>query len=200
MAKRDPRIDAYISKSAPFAQPILGYLREVVHGACPEAVETIKWGFPHFQYEGMLCSMASFKEHCAFGFWKGALLFGGGGEREAMGHFGRITKRSDLPPKGQITRLIEEAMRLNEQGVKSPARARPKAPPEPVAVPKDLAASLKKNAKASATFDAMSPSKRREYADWVTEAKGEDTRKRRVATAVEWLAEGKSRNWKYERC
>ena len=200
MGKRDVRVDDYIAKSAPFAKPILRELRETVHSACPEVEETMKWSFPHFMYEGMLCAMASFKEHCAFGFWKGALIVGDNASKtqNAMGHFGKITKLSDLPSKKVLTGYIKEAMRLNEEGIKSPTRANRKPKPE-AKVPPDLAAALKKNRTAATVFKEFSPSHRRDYVEWITEAKSEDTRRRRLDTTLEWLAEGKSRNWKYER-
>jgi uncharacterized protein YdeI (YjbR/CyaY-like superfamily) len=198
MGTRDPRVDAYIARSADFARPILTHLREVVHEACPEVEETMKWSFPHFMYEGMLCSMASFKEHCAFGFWKASLIIGEDGRSsEAMGQFGRITKLSDLPSKKVIAGYIRTAMKLNEEGVKSPARSKPKGKKPDLSVPDDLSAALKRNKKAKATFEAFRPSHRNEYVEWITEAKGEDTRKRRLDTAIEWMAEGKARNWKY---
>jgi uncharacterized protein YdeI (YjbR/CyaY-like superfamily) len=199
MGSRDPRVDAYITKAAPFAQPILAHLREVVHAACPDVEETIKWGFPNFSYEGMLCSMASFKAHCAFSFWKGSLVTGvkDAAEEGGMGDFGRITTLKDLPSKKVLAGYVKEAMRLNEAGVKSPARSKPKVPKAELAVPLTLLAGLKKNAKARATFGSFSPSHRREYIEWITEAKREETRDKRVAQALEWLAEGKSRNWKY---
>jgi uncharacterized protein YdeI (YjbR/CyaY-like superfamily) len=197
MGKRDPRVDAYIAKSADFAKPILLHLREIVHDACPDVEETIKWSMPHFDYQGILCGMASFKEHCAFNIWKGSLIVGDG-TREAMGNFGRITKVSDLPSKKTIAGYIKQAMKLREDGVKNPSRSRPKAK-KAVAVPAELTRALKKNRKAAAAFEEFPPSHKREYADWISEAKGEDTRKRRVDTAVEWMAEGKSRNWKYEK-
>ena len=198
MGTRDPRVDAYIDKSAEFARPILSHLREVVHGACPEVEETMKWSFPHFLYQGMLCSMASFKEHCAFGFWKGSLIVDQGGApvEKAMGQFGRITSIDELPPKGVLAKYVKTAMRLNEDGVRTPRRAAAKGKPE-AAVPDDLAAALRENRKAAATFEAFSASQRREYVEWIDEAKREETRARRVETTVEWLAEGKSRNWKY---
>ncbi len=202
MATRDPRIDAYIAKSPEFARPILTHLREVVHAACPDVEETMKWSRPHFLYKGMLCGMSAFKEHCAFGFWKGSLIVGkGDGEpEEAMGQFGRITKLSDLPSKKALTGYIKKAMELNEAGVKSPMRSKPKAPkPEPVA-PDDLAAALDRNPMARATFDKFSPSNKREYIEWLTEAKTPATRTRRLETAIEWMAEGKTRNWKYMNC
>ncbi|HUF28556.1 MAG TPA: DUF1801 domain-containing protein [Gemmatimonadaceae bacterium] len=124
MGTKDPRVDEYIDSSADFARPILTHLREIVHSACPECEETIKWGFPHFTHHGMLCSMASFKEHCAFGFWKGSLIVepDGGSSTRAMGQFGRITSVGDLPTKKVLTGYIRQAMKLNEKGVKVPAR------------------------------------------------------------------------------
>jgi uncharacterized protein YdeI (YjbR/CyaY-like superfamily) len=201
MGTRDQRIDSYIEKSADFARPILTHLREVVHGACPEVEETVKWGMPHFQYKGMLCAMASFKAHCTFGFWKGRLIVDRGGENAeaAMGQFGRITSVAELPPKRVLAGFVKEAMRLNDERVSAPRRAPSKTKRPAAAVPDDLAAALRRNRKAAATFDAFSASHRREYIEWITEAKREETRERRVATAVEWLAEGKARNWKYER-
>lgn len=197
MGTRDPRFDAYIARSADFAKPILEYLREVVHEACPEVKEDMKWSMPHFMYKGMFCGMASFKEHVTFGFWKGALVADGNGrDAEAMGQFGRITKVSDLPPKKVLMEYIKAAKKLNDDGVKSPARSKPK-PKKALPVPQDLSAALKRNKKAMATFDGFTPSHRREYVEWITQAKGEDTRKRRLDTAIEWMSEGKPRNWKY---
>ena len=199
MGTRDPRFDAYIARSADFAKPILEYLREVVHEACPEVEEDMKWGMPHFMYKGMFCGMSSFKEHVAFGFWKGSLVVDDDGRNaEAMGQFGRITKVSDLPPKKVLIGYIKSAKKLNDDGVKSPTRSKPKSRKE-LPVPRDLSAALKKNKKAMATFDGFTVSHRREYVEWITEAKGEDTRKRRLQTAIEWMSEGKARHWKYTR-
>jgi uncharacterized protein YdeI (YjbR/CyaY-like superfamily) len=197
MGKKDPRVDAYIKKAAPFAQPILVTIRETVHASCPGVEETMKWNFPHFVYKGVLCGMASFKQHAALGFWKGALVTGGPRSADAMGHFGRLTQVSDLPSKTALAGYVRKAAALNEQGVKVP-RA-PRKAPKPVKVPADLAAALKKNKKAGAGFEAMSPSHQREYIEWITEPKTEATRGRRLAQAIEWMAEGKSRNWKYEK-
>ena len=185
MGTRDPRVDAYIDKSADFAKPILTRLREVVHEACPDVEETMKWSFPHFMYEGMLCSMASFKQHCAFGFWKGALVLGGDGARaqEAMGSFGRITRLSDLPPKKTLAAYVKKAAALNDAGTARVPKA-PRAPKKPLAVPDYVVAALRKNKKALATFEGFSPSHRREYVEWITEAKGEATRERRLKQAV----------------
>jgi uncharacterized protein YdeI (YjbR/CyaY-like superfamily) len=196
MGKPDPRVDAYIAKSADFAKPILLHLRKLVHTACPEVEETIKWSFPHFDYKGMMCSMASFKGHCAFGFWKSSLVLDGDADRNAMGHFGRITSLDDLPPDKTLVAYVKKAAALNAGGVKiEKKRAAPRKPPK---VPADLAAALRTNAAARKTFDAFSPSHRREYIEWITEAKTDTTRAKRLQTTLGWLAEGKARNWKYE--
>lgn len=197
MGKRDPRIDVYIERSAEFAKPILRHLREVVHSACPDVEETVKWSSPTFMHHGMLCGMSAFKHHCAFGFWKGALVVDTGDEaQQAMGQFGRITSIRDLPSKRVLARLVRKACRLNEEGAKvsRPLQRRAGVTLEP---PPDLATALRRNAKARATFEKFSPSHKREYIEWITEAKREETRQRRLAQAIEWLAEGKPRNWKY---
>lgn len=201
MPTLDPRVDAYIAKSAEFAQPILEHLRAVVHAACPDVEETMKWSFPHFQYNGMLCSMASVKAHCAFGFWKGELLVEAADAKtkEAMGQFGRITSVKDLPPKKTLESYIKKAMKLNDDGVKAPARAKPAAPRE-LLVPDYLTEALAQRKPALDHFNAFSTSKKRDYVEWMEEAKTEATRLRRLEQAVEWIAEGKSRNWKYEKC
>jgi len=202
MGKRDPRVDAYIAKSAGFAQPILKHLRDAVHAASDEIDEDMKWSAPHFMYKGMLCGMAAFKQHCAFGFWKGKLVVAdtGSSPDEAMGQFGCLTTVRDLPPKKTLIGYIKKAMALNDAGVKSPTRTKNAKPKPPVSVPDDLMSALRKNKKALTTFDGFSPSHRREYVEWITEAKRDETRQKRLATAIEWLAEGKSRNWKYENC
>ena len=197
MPEFDKRIDAYIEKSRDFARPILEHLRKLIHKACPDVEETIKWGSPHFDYKGSLAGMASFKEHCAFGFWKHSLLEGTELQRTAMGSFGRITSLKDLPKDKDIIALIHQAMELNEKRIKVPKK--PAATKADILVPDALAAALAKNKKANTAFDKFSPSHRREYIEWITEAKTEPTRDKRVATAIEWLSEGKSRNWKYER-
>ena len=202
MGTRDDRIDAYIERSADFAQPILRYLREVVHEACPEVQETMKWSSPHFDYLGaMMCSMAAFKQHCAFGFWKGSLILDNGGEKaeQAMGHFGRIASVDDLPPRGVLIDYIHQAMRLNEAGIKAPARKQPQKDRPEVEVPDDLTAALEANEAALVAFTRFSPSARREYVEWITEAKSDATRQKRLQQAVDWMAEGKQRHWKYQR-
>ncbi len=204
MPGHDPRVDAYIGKSADFAQPLLKHLRSLVHEACPQVEESIKWGMPSFGHAGgILCGMAAFKRHVSFGFWKHALVMGEGVERDGMGSFGKMTSLSDVPSKQTMIRLIRKAMRLNEQGEKTPGALKTAArkavgPRAPLEVPEGLLAALGKNRKAKATFDAFSPSARREYVEWVTEAKRDETRQRRIAQAVEWMAEGKQRNWKYQ--
>ncbi|GMU65067.1 MAG: hypothetical protein AMXMBFR36_13410 [Acidobacteriota bacterium] len=197
MPTRDPRIDAYIAKAAPFARPILEHLRKLVHEGCPEVVETIKWSAPAFDFEGSLANMAAFKAHATFGFWKGSLVFESDKEKEAMGQFGRIASLDDLPSDRTVIALVKKAAKLNASGAKV---SRPLKHPKPaLATPPDLAAALKKNAKARATFEGFPPSHKREYVEWIVEAKTDATRAKRLATTLEWLAEGKSRNWKYER-
>lgn len=199
MGKKDPRIDAYIAKAADFAKPILTHIRAVVHSASPQVEETMKWSAPHFDYKGeMMCGMAAFKEHCAFGFWKGSLIFGNKRPGDgSAGHLGRITMVADLPSNAVLTGYIKKAMQLNDEGTKV---ARPKAPPKKaLPAPPDLARALTKTAGAGKAFDTMSPSARREYIEWLTEAKTEATRLKRLTTAVEWIAEGKTRNWKYQK-
>jgi uncharacterized protein YdeI (YjbR/CyaY-like superfamily) len=197
MGTRDKRVDAYIAKSADFAKPILGYLRETVHEACPDCEETLKWSAPTFMHHGMLCGFAAFKQHATFGFWKHELLLGER-SREAMGSFGRLTSIKDLPSKRQLVALITKAMKLNEDGVKV---TRMKAEPQRAVIrmPADLKSALAKNRKAIATYDSFSPSHKREYLQWITEAKSPETRARRLETALEWISEGKPRNWKYMR-
>jgi len=201
MGKRDPRVDEYIARSAEFAKPILRRVRQVVHSQCPEASETIKWGFPHFDYkEKIFCSMAAFKAHCAFGFWLGPLLQIDAKTEKAMGQFGRITSLEDLPDDKTFAKLIQSAMKLQDSGAKVPARAKPKGEREPLEVPAALAAALKKNKAARTVFDGFSYSNRKDYIEWINEAKTEPTREKRLAQTIEWLAEGKVRNWKYLKC
>lgn len=201
MSDRDPRIDAYIDNAAEFARPILARLREIVHEACPEVQETLKWSMPSFQYGGgILCQMAAFKQHASFGFWKHAQVMGEGAQREGMGSFGKLVSLRDLPPKKELLALLKKAMRLNETGATAPSARKRSAPTPPPTAPEDLLAALKKNRKAKACFEAFSPSHQREYVEWIVEAKRAETRGKRLAQAIEWLAEGKPRNWKYMNC
>jgi uncharacterized protein YdeI (YjbR/CyaY-like superfamily) len=200
--KPDPRLDAYIAEAAPFAQPILRHLRALVHRGCPDVVEGLKWSHPGFTYQGaILCNMAAFKAHAAFGFWhqgmKAVLAKDGVAGEDAMGSLGRLTSLKDLPSDATLLRYIKTAAQLIASGEKSRPAPKPKAASP---VPADLAAALKTNKAAAATFEKFPPSHRREYIEWITEAKREETRAKRVATTLEWLAEGKQRNWKYMNC
>jgi uncharacterized protein YdeI (YjbR/CyaY-like superfamily) len=200
MGTKDPRFDACIEKSADFAKPIIKHLRTLVHRGCPGAVETVKWSHPSFEFPkgSILCGLAAFKAHCTIGFWKDKLLRTSKENIAALDALGRMESMDDLPSNAVILRLIKQAAKLNEDGVKLPARPKgPKKPPPKT--PADFAAALKKAKSATTTYEAFSPSHKREYIEWITEAKADDTRQRRIAQAVEWIAEGKSRNWKYER-
>jgi uncharacterized protein YdeI (YjbR/CyaY-like superfamily) len=196
---RDPRIDTYIERQADFARPILTHLREAVHAACPETEETLKWSMPTFMYKGqMLAGMAAFKAHATFGFWRGGLVVGEDREQmSAMGQFGRIASLDDLPRPAKLAEMVKKAMALTDAGVKAP---RNKTVKEPFTVPDDLKGALAGNSAAAAAFEGFSPSAQRDYVEWITGAKREETRTKRLAQAVEWMAEGKRRNWKYENC
>lgn len=200
MAKKDPRIDEYIANAQPFARPILKHIRKLVHEAVPNVEETIKWGMPSFDYKGPFFSMAAFKQHAIFGFWKAALmsdpmLMENALADNSMGHSGRITSLKDLPSDKRMIGFLEEAMDLNDRGIKLP---RPKRIPKgDVVVPEVLTAALKKHKKAREVFENFSPSNQREYAEWISDAKTDATRDKRLEQALEWLAEGKPRNWKY---
>jgi len=196
MGKKDPRVDAYIAKSADFAKPILTHIRAVVHAAVPDVEEDLKWSMPAFMYKGMLCGMAAFKQHATFGFWKYSLVVDGRSEM-AMGNFGKITKISDLPPKSALAAYVKKAAALNDAGIK--VARKPKGPAKPVRVPPALTAALEKNKKAQSAFAVFPPSHKREYAEWIADAKTDETRTRRITQAIQWIANGKSRNWKYER-
>lgn len=198
MPTLDPRIDAYLAGAPAFAVPILERLRADVHAACPDVVETIKWSRPHFTLDGkLLAGMSAFKAHCAFGFW--AREGTEPGQAGAMGDFGRIETLADLPSRTELRRQIRAAAALLRAG--APRASKPGRTPRPqLEMPADFAAALDQVKAARQHYDAFAPSKQRDYLEWVLEAKREDTRAKRVAQAVEWLAEGKSRNWKYENC
>jgi uncharacterized protein YdeI (YjbR/CyaY-like superfamily) len=201
MPKTDPRVDSYIDKAAPFARPILKHLRKLVHTGCPDVEETMKWSMPSFTYKGILCGMAAFKEHCTFGFWKHDLVVGNTGApraEEAMGSFGRITELSDLPGNEVLLGYIRKAAELNDAGIKKPAPS--KKPREELKIPSSLLAALKKHKGAWEIFEGFSYSHKKEYVEWIMEAKREETRDKRVASAITWIAQGKSRNWKYANC
>lgn len=200
MGKMDPKVDAYIAKAKPFAQPILEHLRELMHKACPEVEESMKWSQPFFSYKGtILANMSGFKEHCHFGFWDKGMA-------EELRNSGdgplkRILSEKELPADKQMLTWIRQAAANVDKGAyRSPIAEREKKVKPEAKVPADLTAALKKNKSAAATFKGFSPSCRREYVEWIEEAKREETRAKRVATAVEWIAEGKQRNWKYQNC
>ena len=196
---RDPRIDAYIAKAQPFARPILEHVRKRVHAAVPEVEETLKWSAPGFTLDGkILLIMAAFKQHAAINFWRGQEIGDGSPKAGAMGQFGRLTSINDLPPDDQLDSLIREAAHLAKT---APAPRKTKHAPKPApSMHPEFAAALAKAPKASATLDSFPPSAQRDYLDWISEAKQDSTRSKRIATAVEWLTEGKRRMWKYERC
>ncbi len=199
--KHDERVDAYIERQADFARPILQHLRAAVHDACPEAEETLKWSAPAFMYKGeILAMMAAFKQHAAFNFWRGTQVTGETGKQEkAMGQFGRMATLGDVPDAETFAALVRKAMALADSGVKPPQKKKGEAK-APAETPDDLRKALAADPRAAATFEAFSPSSRREYVEWVIEAKQPATRERRIAQAVEWMAEGKKRNWKYDKC
>lgn len=199
----DPRVDAYINKSAAFAQPILEHLRELVHKTVPDIEESIKWSMPFFTYKGqMFGNLAAFKAHCSFGLFGGAMkgwFKEQGIDSEGMGSLGKLTSVKDLPPNKVLVGYIKQAAAFIDDGAKTMQRSKKAARPAPE-TPVQLAAALKKNKAASKVWADFSPSCQREYADWITEAKRAETREKRVAQAVEWIAEGKQRNWKYQNC
>lgn len=203
MGKKDKRVDDYISNAQPFAKPVLKKLRELIHKGNPEVEETIKWGMPSFNYKGPFCSFASFKEHAVFGFWKYQLIKDPKGYLQdyrnkggdAMGNLGRITSLKDLPPDKIIIDFMKQAKKLNDDGVKLPSR--PKKLKKELVIPKYFKDALKKNKTAFETFNDFSYSHKKEYVEWISEAKTEETRNKRIATALEWMTDGKPRNWKY---
>lgn len=201
--KKDRRIDDYIAKSEEFAKPILRYIRDLVHKACPEVEEKMKWGMPHFDYKGMMCGMASFKNHCIFGFWKASLMKDERkvfikGENAGMGNFGKITDINNLPPAKIIIEYINEAMRLNDDKINIIKKQKENVKKE-IIIPDDFTIALNKNKEAKITFEKFSYSHKKEYIEWITEAKREETRLKRIQTAIQWLSDGKRRNWKYQR-
>ena len=196
---REPRIDAYIAKAPPFARPILEKVRERVHAVVPDVEEAMKWSAPGFTLDGkILLMMAAFKQHAALNFWRGQEIGDGSQKAGAMGQFGRVTSVGDLPPDNELDSLIREAATLARA---APAPRKAKHPPKPpIEMHPEFEAALGKAPKAKAAFEAFPPSCRREYLEWVGEAKRDDTRQKRIATSIEWLSEGKRRHWKYENC
>lgn len=201
----DPRVDAYIARQAGFARPILTHLRALVHAACPEAGEAIKWSMPFFTIAGRnLCNMAGFKAHVAFGFWENAAakdasaVGDAGGGTSAMGQFGRLTSLSDLPDDATMTTLIAQAADRARSRAAAPSSA-PRPARAPLPMPPELEAAIANNPDAAVHWAAFTPGKIRDYAEWIGEAKRPETRDKRIAEAVGWIAEGKDRNWKYRR-
>ena len=199
---KDARIDAFIDKAQPFAKTILTHLRKLVHAACPEVEETIKWGMPNFGYKGMLCGLGAFKQHCAFNLFKAKLMKDSAlfeqNNADSMGQLGRITSLQDLPPDDVMIAYIQEAAKLNEKGAK-PVKAKTSTADKVLSYPAAMANALAANTKANEMFEKMSYSHKKEYAEWISEAKTETTQNKRIATMLEWLEEGKRRNWKHER-
>lgn len=201
MPKTDNRIDAYIQKAAAFAQPVLLHFRALVHKAAPGITETLKWGMPYFEYKGMVCGMAAFKQHCAINIHKAKLLHDPQNvlvidDRPSMGNLHRITSLKDLPNDNILIDFIRQVVALNEKGIKIPPA--PKAKKPLPALPDSFKKALQKNKKATNYFEQLSDSHKREYIEWIAEAKQAQTVEKRITTALEWLAEGKSRNWKYK--
>lgn len=202
MEKYNPLVDEYIEKSPDFSKPILNYIREIVHEFCTDAEEAIKWKFPTFMYKGkILCSMVSFKAYCSMGFWLHGEMqtiknLETDVEKTNMFSLGKITKLEDLPSKPQLKKIILEAMELTDMGVKLKKAAPTKTE---TAVPDEFQNVLDQNKKVLEIFQKASPSFRKEYINWITEAKTETTRNKRMEQAIEWISEGKGRNWKYEK-
>ena len=198
MGKKDSRVDAYIKEAAPFARPILTYLRKIIHEGCPAATETMKWHMPFFEYRGVLVGMPAFKAHCALVFWRDIVLEpDSASDRNGRGQFGRITSLADLPPRAKLLGYVRSAVRQRDNPAKPTKKPVRRSSPAPV-VPPDFKRALANHRSAREHFEKFSPSQQRDYIEWITEAKKPETRTRRILTALEWLAEGKSRNWKYE--
>lgn len=201
MRRKDTRVDTYIAKAAPFARPILQHVRKLVHAGCRDVQETMKWSMPHFEHHGIMIGMAAFKEHCSIGFWKGELILGKrAGSDGGMGHFGKIKSVKDLPPDKQFIAYVRQAAALNERGIKKPADVKPRPARRELTIPEYFRAALRKNKKAATTFEGFSYTNKKEYIDWLSEARREETRSRRLETAISWLEQGKVRNWKYLNC
>jgi uncharacterized protein YdeI (YjbR/CyaY-like superfamily) len=197
---QNKQVDAYIAKAQPFAQPILNHIRKLIHTACPDVEEKIKWGFPNFDYKGVFCNMAGFKEHCSFGFWKGNLIKDTHNiftKDQGAGNLGRITSLKDLPADKILLAYIKQAVELNDKGVKRQVKPKVATASKELVVPEFLTKALAKNKKAGKVFEAFSYSNKKEYVEWFNDAKTEETHDKRLEIALEWIAEGKSRNWKY---
>jgi len=204
MEQFDPRVDAYIEKSAAFAKPILEHIRKIVHNASPLITENIKWGMPFFEHKGQVCQMAAFKQHCAFGFWKASRLADPNhllnpGEEASAGSFGRINTLDDLPKDDALKDFVLQAIKLNESGEKVPAVKKAPAEKKELVVPDYFTSLLEEYPKAKEAFEKFSPSHKKEYVEWIVDAKTNATREKRINQAVEMMSEGKSRHWKYQK-
>ena len=196
---RDPRIDAYVAKAQPFAQPILEHVRTRVHAVLPDVEETVKWSMPAYTLGGKIVLItAAFKAHLALNFWRGQELRGDGANADAMGQFGKIKSLADLPPDKEFDRLIREAADL-AKCAPAPRKTKHALKPAPGLHP-EFAAALAKAPQAKAVLDSFPPSAQRDYFEWIADAKQDATRQKRIATAIEWLGEGKRRHWKYQNC
>lgn len=194
---KNKKVDDYILQSQDFAKPILTHLRKLIQIACPQVEESIKWGHPHFEYKGLLCNVAAFNRHCAFGFWKAALMKDAElltkNNNDAMGHSGKLKSISDLPKDKIIIARVKEAVLLNEQGVHLPAKKHSEKNPE-IKVPLLLKNELIKNKEVDQKFNSLSPSHKKEYIEWIEDAKKEETKFKRIASTIKWVMEGKSTN------
>lgn len=202
MGKKDTRVDLYIAKLPEFSRAICTRFRGIVHEASPEIEEDIKWGHPSFTHKGIVCGMAAFKAHVVIHFWKSALLTGSHVRRatddKTLERLERVTSVDELPPKAAIAAYVKAAVKLNDGAVRAPKEeAPPRKTKAPLRTPPSLSKALARNARAKATYDGFSPSHKREYVEWIADAKSEETRDRRIEQALGWMAEGKPRNWKY---
>lgn len=191
----EARVDAYIAAQADFARPILTHVRALVHATCPNVTEAIKWGFPHFVYRTKnLASIAAFKGHAAVNLWYSDEEKPGAG----MGHLGKLTSLADLPTDDKLRALLSKAATMIEAGAK-PAHMTDRQPRDPLPIPQALTAAIAASPAAAAMWSAFPPGKIRDYCEWIGEAKTDATRDRRITQAVAWIAQGKGRNWKYEK-
>jgi uncharacterized protein YdeI (YjbR/CyaY-like superfamily) len=200
MGKYDPRVDDYIAKSPAYAQPIMKHIRGLIHQAVPNIVEVIKWAHPHFEYKGPAFSIGAFKEHLGLNFWKSKLMDDPEGLFKydgSAGSMGKIKSLADLPEDDILMAYFMLAADLNEQGVKATT---PKTAPEKkqLIIPDDLIAAFKNDTTAMQHFEQFNYSAKKEYVDWLAEAKTTETRQKRLKTIMEWVAEGKTRYWKYK--
>lgn len=196
---RDPRVDTYIARAQPFARPILEHVRDRVHAVLPAVEEALKWSMPAYTVGGKIVLItASFKAHAALNFWRGQELRGNAADGEAMGQFGKLASLGDLPPDEELDALILKAAEL-AKAAPAPRQVKHAPKPTPELHP-EFAAALEATPKAKARLDGFPPSAQRDYFEWISEAKQPATRAKRIATAVEWLSEGKRRHWKYQNC